>query len=469
MKKRVIAFLVIVALAVTLLVGTVAPTASADADAYKYVDAYKAFEDFAVMSNRTVGTEYELAAANWLAQQLTALGYVNAEGSSLSGDMCVPFTFSYKQSVNYFQSKEVTEHSYNVVAYKRCGRANAPLLVIAAPYSNELTYAYDGSAAKLEDAAYSASSAGVLLSVAAKLYAAKDLSYDVAFAFMGAEYFYSAGTKAFLRTNTQPLIGAIYLSQVGVGDHLNAYYDEVSTPHGDFVDGEAAKWSDYDIQGKPFDPGYTAQIYGGDLPYAHVGLSGGNYIFMQENVPAVHLFGYNWAGGAAGSESATHGDIVFTEDDTFDNLVKLYGRDAIAKRLNDAADFVKILVLRDADFAAALSASANRPSYHPLVSDGMYYGLKWGLVGLVILVTVALALMLIRKSKEAGTPDFSVNSEFVNGQAADASSADDVFGEYGAPVEGDSADVDTGEGDDGDSDSNNTGNPPDTNDIFGEF
>ena len=463
--KRLLSILLIAFLLSTVLVYFAVPTASAEGigAVSAYQDAYAAFTDFAsLFSDRTVGTDYELAAANWLAQQLTSWGYTNAAGSTDPKDMCLPFSFTYTTTVNYYQSQDVTEHSYNVVAYKRCGVEGAPLLVIAAPYSNEKSYVLDDETLKCEDASYAASSVGTLLSIAVKLYSAH-LSYDVAFAFMGAEYFYSAGTKQFLSSNTQPLLGAIYLSQVGLGDHLNVYYDEVTTSHGTYIDSVIAKWR-FDVDGKPFNPGYYSQVYGGDLPYAHVGLSGGNYLFMQKDVPSVHLFGYNWEGGYTASESAVHGDIAFTSDDNLDNFLRLYGEEAVRARLNTASDLVKVLVLSDGDFAAALRDTGAQPSYHGLVSNAAYYALKYGMVGLALVVLTLVAVLLMRRSKGAATPDFSVNST-----ATDSTPTDDVFGEYGGSFTGNSADVDTSDASSQSDSDNNTGNPPDTNDIFGEF
>lgn len=460
--KRLIAVFMIVALLAAVAACCCAPLAVAESGAISpYQDAYRAFSDFASQfAERTVGTEYEHAAANWLAQQLASWGYTDVNGFAVAADMCVPFTFEYTTTESYYMTKTVTEHSYNVVAYKRCGVEGAPLLVIAAPYSNEKSYVLNGETLKLEDAAYSATSVGTLLSIAVKLYSAK-LSFDVAFAFMGAEYFYSAGTKEFISANTQPLLGAIYLSQVGVGDHLNVYYDEVDTTHGAYVDSVIAKWK-YDVQGKPFDPGYYTQIYGGDLPYAHVGISGGNYVFMQEGVPAVHLFGYNWT-GLTGSESAMHEDVVFTEDDNKANFLHLYDESAVRARLGEAADLVTVLTLSDGDFAQALGKQA-QPSYHGLVSDAAYYGLKYGLLALIISLIVLIAVLTARRSKRAEMPDFAVNSTVNRGDGVPPT--DDVFGEGGA-IRGDSDDVDGADAPD--NNDNNTGNPPDTNDIFGEF
>lgn len=475
MKKHLCLVLSIMLLVCVLCAMAAMPVAGAAGTVMAYATAsaggaYKAFDDFASnFSNRTVGTEAEHAAANWLAQQLVAMGYTSAGGGSSSADMCAPFTFTYNVSDGYYGTAEKTSSSYNVVAYKRCGVENASLLVIAAPYSNELDTVIGEEALKLEDAAYSASSVGVLLSVAAGLSEDNmrgNLSFDVAFAFLGAEYFNWAGTKQFIKDNAQPLLGAVYLSQVGVGDHLNIYYDEVQRAHGQYIDSFIAKHSNYDIQGKPFAPGYTAQVAGGNLPYGHIGLMGGNYLFMQEGVPGVHLFGYNWVGLNA-SESATHGDIVDTEYDTYANFLKVYGEDNVRSRLNTAAEALVTLVLTDRSLAQAFEDAQGDASYDALVSDAAYYGFRWSVVGLTVVVAVVLGLLMWRRAKNAGTPDFSVNSEFINGTEGDNSA--DVFGESD-PIMGENGAVDDDPfGADHNDNDDNTGNPPDTNDIFGEF
>lgn len=465
--KRVLMFVFAVVLTAAVLCGLALPVASAESVVEYAGNPYKAFDYFATnFSNRTVGQESERGAANWLANRLADMGYTSVLGSTTAADMLQAFDFSYEVSSGYYSTDTVKEKSYNVVAYKRSGNADAPLLVIAAPYSNEKQYVYDGETLNFEDAGYSASSVGVLLSVAAdlaqkKLNGGQNLSYDVAFAFMGAEYFYMSGTDAFINANKQTLLGVIYLTEVGVGDELNIYYDEVTRTHGTFIDNFIAKF-DYPIEGKPFDPAYGLQVYGGDLPYSHIGMSGGNYLFMQEGVPAVHLFGYHWDGFQS-SESTVHGDIVYTTNDTKENFVKLYGEDRIKARLELAESFITTLVYQDADLVAAFEGARQDASYKGLVSNTLYQALRWGLVGFAVLCAVVVALLLWRRSKNAGTPDFSVNSEFINGTPDDAK--EDIFAEYGS-IRGEEGAVDTeNPADKGD----DTGTPPDTNDIFGEF
>lgn len=463
MKRRAFSLLIVITLLSVVCVTSVfAPVAAAEGVTSSFAGvAYTEFESFASQfADRTVGTEFELAAANWLAQRLSAMGLVGKDGGQ-AANMIVPFDFTYQQADGYYSTVEVKHSSSNVVAYLRSTAANAPLLVLAAPYSNELTYTIEGSAVGVEDAAYAASSVGCLLAVAARLTSSTRMAlpYDVAFAFMGAEYFNMAGTSSFLQTNVQPLLGAVYLSQVGVGDDLNVYYDEVKRTHAAYVDDIIGRYG-MAIQGRPFDPGYSVQVYGGDLPYAHVGIAGGNYLFMQAGVPSVHLFGYHWQ-GAASCESTTHADIVYTTDDTYAKFVQLYGREAISNRLDLCADLVSIVAMNGADTQAAFAKAQTDAGYQGLVSDAAYYALRWSVVGLAVVLAVVVAVLLVRRSRAAGTPDFSVNSEFINGRQE---ARDDVFGES-APIEGESGSVDEG----ADNEENKGNTPPDTNDIFGEF
>ena len=455
-KSTKIVIAVMAILLVCMWLAVCAPRSYAAADTT--TDAYALFATFAEdYSNRTVGTEYESAAAAWIARKLADMGYVAADGTGVVASMCRQFTFEYTETDDMYRSTTAKSSSYNVVAYKRSTVADAPLLVVAAPYGNEFSTMESGETLGFQDAAYSASSVAVLLSIAARLIVA-DLSFDVAFCAFGAEYYTFAGTAHFIEENTQSLLGAIYLSQIGVGDHLNVYYDEVSRTHQQFVDAFLSRF-DYEVEHRPFNPGYSMQVYGGDLPYSHVGLVGGNSLFMAEDVPCMHLFGYNWASGTKGSESATHGDIVFTQDDTFHHFVELYGEEAISARLNTTAELVSRLILQDKDYAAALTAAKGDTTYHALYTDTAREAFRWTLLGVAVAAAVIVAVMLLLRAKRAGVPDFSVNSDFLNGEPP-AAGTDTIFDEFGS-VEGNPSDVDTTD--------DHSGDPPDSNDIFGEF
>jgi hypothetical protein len=463
MKRVVYTFLISVLLCAVLSL-SFAPIAAAEEPTRSL--AYRCFETYATQfADRTVGTDAERSAALWLATRLYSMGYATVDNASPDNveAYCRSFTVTYADG-EYLSYEEKKLTSYDVVGYKRCGVEGAPLLVLAAPYSNEKSLSYGGKTLGYEDAAYSATSVGVLLSVAERLCASEGLTYDVAIAFMGAEYFSFAGTDEFIKYNEQSLIGAIYLSQVGVGDHLNAYYDEVDTPHGDYIDAVIARFG-YDVHGKPFDPGYSASVYGGDLPYSHVGTMGGNCYFMAEGVPSVHLFGYNWVGGADNAESAANGRLISTENDTLAEYLNRYSADVADARLTLASDLIVTLVNGNKDFAAALTASADKVTYHALLTDAAIWGFRIAIVVAALAVAAILFFVFKRKTDAAGTPDYSVNSSTFDAQ--DAPHADNIFGEYDV-VHGDNADVDQGTSS-SDGDDNNGGNPPDTNDIFGEF
>ena len=424
-----------------------APVAGAVGEALVYANnPYDAFNTLAgSLADRTVTSGADKQVAEWLQTKLVNMEY-DAE--------VVSFAVEYDASDSLYETDVKQGTAYNVVAYKRSAQADAPLLVIGAPYDNERTLKVGGGSLGYDEALYSASSTATLLAVAAQLYG-HALGFDVAFVFWGASYLVYKGTQAFLDSNTQPLLGYIDLSFVAGGDDLNIYYDETTRTYGQYVDAWLARFSDFAaVQHKPFDPGYaTAEVAG--YPYGHAGL-GANALFLQAGVPSIHLFGYNWAKHC---ETTRGNDVNLTQNDNLNYVTNLYGEQALAQRMQLTADLVARLVLTDQNFAAALADSRADTTAMGLVSDAARYAFTYTMVGLVVLAVVVAGILLLRRSKAAGTPDFAVNSTFINGQSPADGNTDDVFGTDDAPIAGDSNDV------------GGEASPPDKDDfddIFGE-
>ena len=449
--KRACLFGIVALLTVCVcLLGVVSPVAMAADTAMSYAsNPYAAFNLLAgSMVDRTVTGGGDKQVADWLKNQLTEMGYSTE---------VVSFEVQYNASGSMYETDTVTGTAYNVIATTASSDADAPLLVIGAPYDNERNLKVGGEPLGYEEALYSASSAATLLSIAARLYG-HTTSYRVAFAFWGASYFGYKGVEVFLQENTAPLLGYIDLSFVAGGDDLNIYYDEIERTHGNYVDAWLLRYAAMQeeaiaVQHKPFDPGYTSPDVAG-YPYGHVGL-GANALFIQAGVPSIHLFGYNWA---KHRETTRGADVNLTQNDSMSYVVSLYGDTALAARMKTAADMVTKLVLTDQDFAQSLSQAKQDGSVLGLASETAQKAFTYSLAGIVVLAVALAGVLLMRRSQKAGVPDFAVNSDFINGQQpdGDGGNTDDVFGTE--PIAGDSNDVG------GDS----TPDKDDFDDIFGE-
>ncbi|MBQ9145320.1 MAG: M28 family peptidase [Clostridia bacterium] len=420
--------------------------------------AYTYFKEYATdYEDRSVGTANEKAAAQYLATKLGQFGYTARNGSS---SMIEEFQFLASVSAvtgeeggsildMIVPSQETVEVSTgNVVGFKKSTVPNAPLFVIGANYSNYVTTNIDGEPMELYAAGYSASAVGTLLAVAEGL-ADVALPYDLAIVFFSAELFGDAGVEAFLDKTQQEIAGYIHLSQVAIGDELNLYAGETESEHGKFLMQINEKYG-HGIQGKPFNPGYfMSDVF--DLPQVHPGLADNHAYFMQKGIPSAHLFGYLWKGGSQNAESASRPDIAYTKDDTFEKVIELYGRDAVQARLDNAATF-----LIRAATASEFSTVWHECTDFALTDSKLSMILSIVMAAVIIVVVVVLGVVLHLRAKKAGTPDFSVNSEFINGKPAEDI---EVFDDFVIP--GDSASVESQE---------EPEKPAETeDDIFGEF
>lgn len=383
--KKLSVFLVLLVSAVLLFMPlTINLTAQADSG-----DAYNYYYDFVTAHpNRTVATEYETAAANYIS---TALNMVSGyDFSDIETE-----NFEFAEDILSFYSVIDTEQreSQNVVAYKRCGAQDAKLLVIGTYYGNLVGRSV--SATEVvggEGAMDNGTGVGALLEIAKELRTAP-LTFDTAFVFFGSEQLQYAGSKFFIDNTEQEIFGMINLVGVGGGDNLYAYYDEVERTHGAYLNSIIDSHG-YDINPAPQNRNLiNAQSVTG-LPYTHKGLEASSAVFMAEGIPSVNLFGYNW-GGIIASESAEHFDIAGTGNDTRENLIDLYGEGNIATRLDTVAAFA-VDAVQSAEFENRFISATSDDLHRELTNDSLRKWLKWILVAALI---TALIIISMRSGK----------------------------------------------------------------------
>lgn len=462
-------FGVIVLLIVAVVVASVLPSTLAVAEASGNNVIYSIYSDFCTAyRDRTEGTEAELNSAYYVMQKLQSFGYVAVDGtnsaSSVSENAYLQkFTGVYQEfDVNQDDYVTVNINSQNVVAYSRSGKENAKLLVFGCAYGNIYGLS-DGSGAQIksEGAYETASAVATLLGVADRLKGSKNLDFDIAFAFFGADAFDCMGAKKFLSTNDQDILGYINLSAISGGDYLYAYYDDVSTEHGKLFDEIIKKYS-LDIKKAPFDKKVVTitETEETDRPYWHIGLNSSNYLFIDQGIPSVNLFGYNWE---RCQESTNHADIIRSANDTYSFMDTNYGAEAISERLQTACNLVVYGVLKNGELVTACESYNN--GYSKLYSSGVYYGILFSCIGLAVIILIVAIVLATKKTRNVGTPDFSTNSAYFNGYSK-SDNSDDIFGmgDSGA-VEGNSEDMDTDEKKTSDS----SDKKDDDDDIFGEF
>lgn len=403
--KRLISLTLILVLLVTLVM-SLSPCGVASADlASQFADPY---EGMVYYSNnyvdRTECTAQEANAASFLANVLQQLGY---EG--LGGSMIQPFSFRQEtydttDILSVLTGGKMVEYeSCNVVAIKRSSISNAPMLVLAANYGNAYKLELYGSSLDDQCVYETSSSVAVLMNLAYKLRNTSNLPFDLAFVFLGADYYGYYGADAFYKSVDKPLIGYIQVDAIGGGDHINLYCDEVSTTHEKYLLGVAGKFG-YDFHTQPFDAGYSSGGY--ELPYTHVGLNGSNALFVSKGVPSAYLFGYNWVGGWDSAESATAPNVLGTADDNLSNLIKNYGIDNVKTRLNTVVTYLTSVVT-DSEMPQAFGKDIGKKWYWALNTEAARLGFKWSAVAIAVLAIVIVAVLLAKRSAKADQPDFS--------------------------------------------------------------
>lgn len=463
MKKRslIVSFILLIALVASICVVPMSSTsAEVKNNPYEiYVEFCKGFAD------RTPGSQGEKNAANYIAKNLNEVRvegvnvYVGADGDTTTEGLLQ----SFKREVEDYNSEtdeyeNVIINSLNVVAYKRCGDQDAPLLVVAAPLSNLYGLSDSSQDSKNEGAYQSSSAVAVALAVAMDIKASK-LDYDIAFLFYGADYYDNMGASYFFNECKQDILGVIDLYAIGGGDDLYLYCDEISTKHESFLTKRIKKFG-YDIKSAPFNKNYFTNYNESSIfPYSHAGLYGiGDYV-LSNGMPLVKLFGYSWD-SFGDKESSSFDNVLGTTSDTFSYMDTNYGEEKLTERMDLAAVFVSGIVVNE-EFKDTLEDY--NQSYKGIASNTGYYA--FAITALCILVTLFIvgAVYTSKKTKAAGEPDFSTNSSFLNGEENNNTEGDDDFDDdlFGS-VKKDTPKEEKSE-------PSQENNIDDDDDIFGEF
>ncbi len=463
MKKKglLISVILLIALVASLCaVPTVSTSAEVKNNPYEiYVEFCKGF------ANRTPGSQGEKNAANYIAKTLNEVKvegintYSGADGDTTADSLLQPFTRpieTYDEAAEEYVDSTIS--SLNVVAYKRCGSSDAPLLVVAAPLSN-IYEIYESSAEQSKnEGAYESSSAVAVALAVAKDIKGSTLDYDIAFLFYGADYYDNMGVSYFFNNCNQEVLGVIDLYAIGGGDDLYLYCDEISTKHESFLTKRIKKFG-YNIKSTPFNKNYFTNYNDSSLfPYSHAGLYGiGDYV-LSNGMPLVKLFGYNWD-SFGDKESSSFDNVLGTTSDNFSYMDTNYGEDKLFERMDLATVFVSGIVVNE-EFKDSLEEY--KQSYKGIASSTGYYAFALTALGILVVLFIIGAVYTSKKTKSAGDPDFSTNSSFLNGEESNSTEGDDFDDDLFGSVKKDVPNKES-------TDSTQENNIDDDDDIFGEF
>lgn len=334
--------------------------------------------------DRTSGSEGEKAAAEYIAAQLSAMGYaVNTQ------------EFNYRNSYT-----DALDYSRNVVAVKNAGAGKR--VIIGAHYDNLTSLRITEEAEAIGGDGTCDNGSGVATLLAAA-YALKDvaLDYELVFVAFGAEQLGLYGSRNYTKLMTdgekENTLLMINYSSVGVGDYLYMYCDELKTAHGEYFEKVAAE-EKYDVLSAPSNRNVAllAGFYEDydRTPYQHVGLTGDNSVFLNEGINTVSFFGYNWTyrKDLGGRESAEHPNLVGTPEDMLQNYLDYYGETGEQKM--QTAVKLTVSALTNEGFVAAMDdANANKVDYS-VISNGT---LSTAIYALVLAALIVFAVFYYKK------------------------------------------------------------------------
>ena len=265
-----------------------APEAAAETAVYKH------WRDFvAANPSRTLGTDGEKEAADYLKSKFESFGY--------------------EAEARKFEFLEETE-SQNVIAKKPS--VNAKQVIIGAHYDS-----YGGG----EGAFDNGSGIAVLLTLAEKLFA-ETLPFDVVFVAFGAEELGLYGSERYVsqmsKAEKDSTLLMINIDVVGFGDFNYVYGEDVSNPQEKFFV-EISKNLPNPVRKMPAGKG---SVIGGTSdhtrPYYNTGHATDGFAFLKAGIPCATFFSGNLSSGYFGyvqTINAKNGvvqNVMHTKDDT---------------------------------------------------------------------------------------------------------------------------------------------------------
>ncbi|MDR2634773.1 MAG: M28 family peptidase [Clostridiales bacterium] len=369
--------------------------------------AYEYFKAFVTAHpDRTFGESGETAATESLAEALASMGYTPAGDD---GTAFMPFRFEEPVT-------EKTKSSRNVIFTKKGNSGSGENVVIAAHYDNPASMTgSDGKIIGGEGAIDNATGVGALLA-AAYLLKDADLEFDLVFVLFGAELPGLYGSKHYSeelgKAGRDKILVMFDFNMIGGGDYLYMYDDEVPTGHGKFIKATADSLKT-EIKLPPANKKITNVMLdglNGIIPYTHIGLLSDSAVFIAKGVNIAHFFGYNWEVDkiSDGRESASRGNVVYTNRDTLANFEENYKASGI-KHMNDAVRVTVAAVTADGFAEAARNSKKNTYDYSVLVSSS-YIGIITASVLAAVIAAVVIIWFYLKK-KEAPPPAVSATPE----------------------------------------------------------
>ncbi|MBQ9716139.1 MAG: Zn-dependent exopeptidase M28 [Clostridia bacterium] len=398
MKKSLLCFILAFAFAFGCLFVPQSVSATQTDDFSQY-STYNWLEKFVTANpSRTTGTAGEQQTANWLADEISAMGFDLSKQT-----FAVPVSGVAGASGN--------ADTCNVIA-KKVYDQQAKTVVIGAHYDNA-TNLYNGAVVSGgEGAMDNGSGVAVVLAVMQKIYQQNPvLPFNLEFVFFGAEELGMLGSNHYVSKLSQQqkdnILLMINADVVASGDKLYVWGEDKNNPQSDYF----ADISGGKIVKTPANTKVMG-INSGYRPYYSVCQMSDHMEFLSAGIPVAAFFSGNFdADSFSFVENAGKNDVSHTPNDTINYLKQNFGT-GFAVNMQTVADVIYDGVIQNADeFATAVADARNY-----IVDD---FWLSLGNASLIALVFMACAGIFaynyykkLQKRAILGTAEVKTNSVF---------------------------------------------------------
>lgn len=321
--------------------------------------------------DRTTYTDAELAAAEYLRDELARLGYDDA---SVDG-----FTV--------IESEKVSYDGRNVTATYRSSARDARNVIIGAYYDNNYSASYNGkvSGTRSHGALSNGTGVATLLAVAEYLATEKpELGFDVSIVFFGAGASSDIGAVKYYESmkpaDLAKTVLMVELSRIGA-ENLYAFSDARTTKREALFDRVAQENKLAVYKPSQKSPLMTELYALQGVPYYQWTQSGVFPVFFNNGIPTLNLIGGSWETiDITDREFSEHGNVTMTERDT---LAELRAINPDYARNMAAASTLILKSFADPAFVeTAIYDKANFPDTDVLMMRWIWYLVVLGVVGI---------------------------------------------------------------------------------------
>lgn len=291
--------------------------------------------------NRTMATEGEKRAAEYISSLMTGWGYTSdKETDGIKGLQQLKLGFT-----RYDGSSVKDGLAYNVVFDKKAAESKGKILLMC-QYDN--LYSEQGSDGEWgADGSYESGASVAVMLTLAELLKDSALDYDLTFIFftggsyswMGAKY-YADNLK---RADIDNIKLAINFSMLAGGENLYLYTGENATSYGNYM----AKAST-GLTKSPANKNIAYFTLENDaiFNYSHIGMLGNQYYLMNKGIPVANYLSLNWSKNDNPMLTEIDGksNVYHTKDDTFANMKERVGESKIKSMTNNVVNSVMVVL-----------------------------------------------------------------------------------------------------------------------------